>query len=414
MVLQTLGEAVTRLAADTTDVDHEDFARLCLDRTRLAALGRAVEGSLSADALGQAMDIRRRDALEAIADLRLAGLIEEDGGLVGDALRTIAGTLPRPAAASPAITEGDWSKGERKVLRTFFSGHRLIEIPVNRSKRRLVLERLAQEFGPGARYDERDVNERLRSYHEDYAALRRYLVDEGILTRADGVYWRTGGRFPLDSIEESRPGHAATPNPRVILDTERGDVVLVTLDTTTPESLVAAANDVRIVRYMADAFPHPYALSDATDWLAYVRGHEPPLHFAVLVDGDLVGGVGCQPKHDISTGSAEIGWWLNPFWWGKGLATAAVQRFIRYCFDDLGLHRVEAGVFLDNPASARVADKCGMVLEGISTDAYTKAGTRIDRLNYGLARSTLDDDRPRRLNGRPTTSGSPSTPSSGP
>jgi hypothetical protein len=69
-----------------------------------------------------------------------------------------------------------------------------VEIPASRAKRLLVLERLVQEFEPGLRYDEREVNFTLQLFHPDYASLRRYLVDEGFLTRAEGVYWRTGGR----------------------------------------------------------------------------------------------------------------------------------------------------------------------------------------------------------------------------
>ena len=42
-------------------------------------------------------------------------------------------------------------------------------------------------------YPEAEVNDVLRRYHDDYAALRRYLVDEGFLTREAGVYWRSGG-----------------------------------------------------------------------------------------------------------------------------------------------------------------------------------------------------------------------------
>jgi hypothetical protein len=52
------------------------------------------------------------------------------------------------------------------------------------------------------RYAERDVSLALQLWHPDYAALRRYLVDEGFLTRADGVYWRTGGRFPGERVED--------------------------------------------------------------------------------------------------------------------------------------------------------------------------------------------------------------------
>ena len=58
----------------------------------------------------------------------------------------------------------------------------------------MVLERLALEFEAGRRYSETEVNEILGTFHEDYASLRRYLVDEGLLDRAEGQYWRAGGR----------------------------------------------------------------------------------------------------------------------------------------------------------------------------------------------------------------------------
>jgi hypothetical protein len=60
-----------------------------------------------------------------------------------------------------------------------------------------VLERIVQEFEPGVRYDERDVDQILVVFHHDYVSLRRYLVDLGMLSRAEGVYWRTGGRYDV-------------------------------------------------------------------------------------------------------------------------------------------------------------------------------------------------------------------------
>lgn len=68
-----------------------------------------------------------------------------------------------------------------------------------------------------------------------------------------------------------------------------------------------------------------------------------------------------------------------------------MRRFIDYCFVDLDLHRVEVGVFSTNVASARVAEKAGFVLDGIARDAYLKSGDLVDRLCYGLARSSLAD-----------------------
>ncbi len=83
------------------------------------------------------------------------------------------------------------------MLGRFFSGSRLVSIPSQEAKRLLVLERLAMEFEPGLRYTEREVNSILQVFHADYAALRRYLVDHEFLTRADGAYWRSGGRTEI-------------------------------------------------------------------------------------------------------------------------------------------------------------------------------------------------------------------------
>jgi hypothetical protein len=140
--------------------------------------------------------------IEAIGRLRAAGLVDEDLRLVPDRLRAVAASLPSAESAAASITEGPWSEQEKKVLRRFFSGARLVEIPTSTAKRQLVLERLAQEFEPGLRYRERDVNFTLQLFHPDHAAIRRYMIDAGILTRAEGVYWRTGGRHATESESE--------------------------------------------------------------------------------------------------------------------------------------------------------------------------------------------------------------------
>jgi hypothetical protein len=70
---------------------------------------------------------------------------------------------------------------------------RLAVVPTRRSKLLVVLDHVAQRFEPGRRYAESEVNEVLTGFHDDYAALRRYLVDEHFLSREAGVYWRSGG-----------------------------------------------------------------------------------------------------------------------------------------------------------------------------------------------------------------------------
>lgn len=171
-----------------------------------------------------------------------------------------------------------------------------------------------------------------------------------------------------------------------ILATDRSDVRLEPWGRRHKEGLLAAADDERIAQYMSNQFPYPYSGRDADEWLAICEGQDPPLSFTILLDEIVTGGLGAAPRNDVWTGSAEIGWWLSPPYWGRGITTAAVKRYIQYGFEDLELHRVDAGVFVTNPASARVAEKVGMLLEGVAVDGYLKNGELFDCLLYGLAR----------------------------
>jgi hypothetical protein len=78
-------------------------------------------------------------------------------------------------------------------LRNFLRAGRIDAMPAKHSRRRALLAEVAQVFEPGVRYPERHVNDVLGALYPDYAALRRYLVDEDFLGREGGVYWRTGG-----------------------------------------------------------------------------------------------------------------------------------------------------------------------------------------------------------------------------
>lgn len=95
-----------------------------------------------------------------------------------------------------------------RLLRAFVVNGRIVTLPAKRSRRRLLLDQIAQAFEPGIRYPERRVSQFLGIIHADFAALRRYLVDEEFLSRADGVYWRTGGSVfsSCPATAQLRPG----------------------------------------------------------------------------------------------------------------------------------------------------------------------------------------------------------------
>jgi len=186
-------------------VDPREFLRLAVDPLRLSLLGRAVEGTIDVSEVAFRHGVPERTVLAALGRLRSAGLVDEDHHLDVTVVRALAADLPKSPPADPAVLGDGWSNDEAEILSRFFSGDRLSAIPGARGKRMVVLERLAQEFEPGLRYDEPEVNFRLQMFHPDYASLRRHLVDEEFLTRADGVYWRTGGRYGPNPDSPDRP-----------------------------------------------------------------------------------------------------------------------------------------------------------------------------------------------------------------
>lgn len=85
-----------------------------------------------------------------------------------------------------------------EVLDRFFTPEgRLHTMPSKQAKLLLVLDHVAQAFEPGVRYPELEVDQILLRVHDDYPALRRYLVENGFLSREAGVYWRSGGTVDI-------------------------------------------------------------------------------------------------------------------------------------------------------------------------------------------------------------------------
>lgn len=95
------------------------------------------------------------------------------------------------AEAKPAEVLDALARDAR--LRGYLRDGKIDAMPAKQSRRRQLLAEVVQVFEPGVRYPERAVNDVLGALYPDYAALRRYLVDEDFLDRAGGQYWRIGG-----------------------------------------------------------------------------------------------------------------------------------------------------------------------------------------------------------------------------
>jgi hypothetical protein len=174
-------------------VDAATLVGLLADPVRLKVVAALALGAGSLEEVAAASGLPLKDVALAARRLSRAGLVARDR----NALRLHAevfGAAARAAAQAAPVPEPlSDDPAEDAVLSAFVRGGRLVSIPAQASKRRIVLEHLVRVFEPGVRYPEREVNALLGVWHPDHAALRRYLVDEGLLTREAGVYWRSGG-----------------------------------------------------------------------------------------------------------------------------------------------------------------------------------------------------------------------------
>lgn len=89
-------------------------------------------------------------------------------------------------AKKPA--EDPAEKYRREVLSNFFRYGKLMRIPVQQKKREIVLRRIAEDFDCGRNYTEKEVNEVILRYHEDFCTIRREMIAFGIMDRDDGIY----------------------------------------------------------------------------------------------------------------------------------------------------------------------------------------------------------------------------------
>ena len=187
-----------------------ELLALLAEPDRLKALAAVALGANSLPDVAEYAMLDPKSAARALSRLVAGGLVE---GGAGEGYRVRQETL-REAARPPAEeSEPAKESGNGVVLRRYIHKGRLLAMPAAHSKRLVILDHLAGLFEPGRRYPEPEVNELLGRYHPDYAMLRRYLVDDGFLDRADEpapsgsrsvkVYWRTGGTVELSGPTSS-------------------------------------------------------------------------------------------------------------------------------------------------------------------------------------------------------------------
>ena len=179
-------------------MDAATIVGLLADPARLKVVAALALGAGTIEDVARLSGLPLKDVALAARRLSRAGLVHRDGHALvlhtdrfGAAARAAAESAPAPEPLSADPVED-------AVLSAFVRDGRLVSIPAQATKRRVVLEHVVRVFDVGVRYPEREVNALLAVWHPDTAALRRYLVDEGLLSRQAGLYWRSGGWVDVD------------------------------------------------------------------------------------------------------------------------------------------------------------------------------------------------------------------------
>lgn len=173
------------------------FFKVLADETRLRMVGLLATKECSVEELAATLGVREPSASHHLAKLKTLGLVRmrAEGTthlyrLDGEALRAASKELLTRERLAALVDDVPGDAWRRKILRDFFDGERLKEIPASRKKRDVILDWLAERFAPEERYPEAAVNEIIKRHHPDSATLRRELIGGGWMAREGGVYWR--------------------------------------------------------------------------------------------------------------------------------------------------------------------------------------------------------------------------------
>ena len=176
------------------------FFKALSDANRLRIVGLLSQQSYTVEQLAALLGLGESTVSHHLSKLSEAGLVTATAHSYYNHYRLEKGQIEKmahrllSADALPAAAAGvDTSAYERKILNDFsLPDGRLKTIPAQRKKLQVVMHRIAQDFAPGTRYSEKEVNNILKRYHEDTASLRRELISMRLMAResAGEAYWR--------------------------------------------------------------------------------------------------------------------------------------------------------------------------------------------------------------------------------
>ncbi len=187
------------------------FFKAMADANRLKIVGLLSQQPYSVEQLAALLNLRPPTVSHHLKMMADAGLVSAraesyynvyqlESGVLGQIARHLATQDRLPTMAA----EVDLQAYDRKVLHDVLGPDgRLKVIPAQRKKREVVLRYILNEFQPGVRYSEKQVNDILARFHADTATLRRELIAYRMMGRAEGEYWKINEQKITTKDEEN-------------------------------------------------------------------------------------------------------------------------------------------------------------------------------------------------------------------
>lgn len=152
--------------------------------------------------------------------------------------------------------------------------------------------------------------------------------------------------------------------------------------------LAVALNNKNIHDNLRDGIPLPYTIADAESYISSTLASDKDSTYAwaITVDDVVVGSIGVFRKDNVHCLTAEMGYYVSEEYWGKGVATEAVEQACRYVFSNTDIVRIFAEPYDFNAASCRVLEKAGFTYEGTLRQNAIKNGQLVDSKMYAIIR----------------------------
>lgn len=151
------------------------------------------------------------------------------------------------------------------------------------------------------------------------------------------------------------------------------------------------AKDERVCQFLTW---DPHESVEATEQLLklWCRDYENPewYQWAIIYKDKVIGSIAVV-RVSNENDCIEIGYCIGFDYWGKGIMTESVQAVIDFLFTQAGVNRIEICHAVKNPASGRVAQKCGLSLEGIHKEEFkSRWGEYLDIAHYAIVRNNYE------------------------